>query len=133
MTLGGLILRFSVAYLLALVCGLLMAFYFTRASTLVITTAALAASTLYVCQLFRRRNGRSLGGREMAVAWLAFLLIDVALQVLSRLTLVGTDAAGLERLRQFVAGDLIFITVLHGFCILAFMVMAGRVKDKQRG
>ena len=60
-------------------------------------------------------------------------LIDVVLQVLSRLAFVGTDATGLEHLRQFVGGDLIFITVLHGFCILAFMVMAGRIKDKQRG
>lgn len=133
MTLGGLILRFSAAYLLALVGGLLLAFYFTRSSTLVITSAALAASTLYVCQLFRRRNGRNLVGKEMALAWPAFLLIDVVLQVLLRLASVGTDAAGLDLLRQFVAGELIVMTVLHGLCILAFMAMAGRIKDKARG
>ena len=133
MPLGGLIWRFSIAYLLALVCGFLMAFFFAKSSTLVITTAALAGSTLYVCQLFRRRSGRNLGGREIALAWAAFLLIDVVLQMLFRLAFVGTDAAGLERLRQFASGDLIFITVLHGFCILAFMVMAGRIKDKSRG
>jgi len=133
MSLGGLILRFTVAYVLALVGGLLLAFYFTRSSTLVITSAALAASTLYVCQLFRRRNGRNLGGREMALAWPAFLLIDIVLQVLLRLAAVGTDAAGLDLLRKFASGELIVMTVLHGLCILAFMVMAGRVKDKARG
>ena len=86
-----------------------MAFYFTRGSTLVVTTVALAASTLYVCQLFRRRSGRYLNGREMAVAWAAFLMIDVILQVLLRLAFVGADAAGLELLRQFAAGELIVI------------------------
>ncbi len=133
MTLGGLISRFLITYVVALVGAFLLAFYFAKGSTLVITTAALAASTLYVCQLFRRRSGRKLDGRETVIAWIVFLLIDVVLQVLSRLAFVGTDAEGLDRLRQFVAGDLVFISVLHGLCILAFIVMAGRIKDKSRG
>ena len=133
MTLGELIYRFFVTYVVALVGAFLLAFYFTKGSTLIISTAALAASTLYVCQLFRRRAGRNPGGREVAIAWLTFLLIDVVLQVLFRLAFVGVDAAGLERLRQFVVGDLIVIAVLHGFCILAFIMIAGRIKDKNRG
>lgn len=94
MTLGGLIWRFSIAYGWRSYAGFLMAFFFAKSSTLVITTAALAASTFYVCRLFRRRSGRNLGGREIALAWAAFLLIDVVLQMLFRLAFVGTDAVG---------------------------------------
>ncbi len=80
MTLSALIRRFAVAYLLSLVCSFLLLAYFRNSSTLTIMTAALVASTLYVCQSFCVKNGRALNRREVLQAWVAFLTIDFVLQ-----------------------------------------------------
>lgn len=127
MTFRGLLLRFSIAYVLSLVFGTWLAVLFANQSAMIITTAALAASTLYVCQLYSRRNGRRMGAREMALAWGAFLAIDLVLQALAVLSLVGPLDENLLRLRQFAAGALAFTAVFHGVCIYAFIWMAGTI------
>lgn len=133
MTLGGLILRFAIAYFLSLMVGTWLAVFFVNKSAMVIGTAALAASTLYVCQLFFRRNGRLFRRRETLLVWLAFLAIDAVLQVVSAVSFVGTVDANLLRLRQYAVGGLPFTLLFHGVCIYLFMWIAGKTSAKKLG
>lgn len=133
MTLNGLVLRFTVAYILSLVIGTWLAVLFANKSAIVVTTAALAASTLFVGQSFCRRNGRKFRGRETLLAWLAFLAIDVFLQAVSVLSFVGTVDENLLRLRQFAAVGLVFMLLFHGLCIYLFLRMAERISVRKLG
>ena len=133
MTIRGLVLRFTVAYLVSLICGFLLFVYFRSSSTLVIMTAGLAASTLYVCQLFCRRNGRTFSKLETLQAWAAFLAIDIVLQLLTVVSWGGTVQESLARVKQFAAGGLIFTALFHGICIYAFIVLAERVAVRKSG
>lgn len=131
MTIRTLILRFSVAYLLSLVFAFLLVVYFRSNDTLTVMTAALAASTLYVCQAFCRKNGRVFARREMWQAWAAFLAIDIVLQGVAVVSFVGTAQENIARLQQFVAGGFLFTTVFHGVCIFLFIFLADRVASKK--
>ena len=131
MTIRSLIRRFTIAYLLSLAFSFLLLAYFRNSSTLTIMTAALAASTLYVCQAFCKENGRELNRQEMLQAWAAFLAIDIALQGLRFVSFVGTMDENLARLKQFATGDLAFMVVFHGICIFLFIYLAGRIASKK--
>ncbi|MFB0935791.1 MAG: ABZJ_00895 family protein [Propionivibrio sp.] len=131
MTIPALIKRFAITYLLSLLFAFLLVVYFRNSSTLIIMTAALAASTLYVCQLFCRKNGRAFIRREMLQAWAAFLAIDIVLQGVTTLSFVGTAQENIARLEQFAAGGLVFTAFLHGICIFLFIFLAGKVASKK--
>lgn len=133
MTLGGLVLRFTIAYFISLVVGTWFAVFFANKSAMVIGTAALAASTLYVCQLFFRRNGRLFQRREMLLAWLAFLAVDAVLLAVSVVSFVGPAEENLLRLRQFAVGGMPFTLLFHGVCIFFFMWLAGKSSAKKLG
>ena len=131
MTIRALILRFTVAYLLSLIFAFLLVVYFRNSSTLTVMTAALAASTFYVCQAFCRKNGRVFSRREMLQVWAAFLAIDIVLQGAAVLSFVGTAQENIARLQQFVAGGFIFTALFHGVCIFLFIFLAGKVASKK--
>ena len=131
MTLRALIRRFAIAYLLSLAFSFLLLAYFRNSSTLTIMTAALAASTFYVCQGFCTTNGRNFSRQEMLQAWAAFLAIDIALQGLRFVSFVGTMDENLARLKQFATGELLFMVVFHGFCIFLFIYLAGKIASKK--
>ena len=131
MTIRALILRFTVAYVLSLLCAFLLVVYFRNSSTLIIMTAALAASTFYVCQAFCWKNGRVFSRWEMFQAWLAFLAIDLVLQGVVVLSFVGTAQENIARLKQFAAGGFVFTALFHGVCIYAFIFLAGKVTAKK--
>ena len=131
MTLRGLVLRFTVAYVLSLILGLLMAFYFVNKSTFVVTTAALLASTFYVCHSFCRTNRVPLSRGETGLAWAAFLLIDILLQAAMMLSSIGSLEESRARLQQFMSGELLFVLLFHGVCIYAFIRIGEKVAVKQ--
>ena len=131
MTLSALIRRFAVAYLLSLVCSFLLLAYFRNSSTLTIMTAALVASTLYVCQSFCVKNGRALNRREVLQAWVAFLIIDIVLQGLRFISFNASVGENVDRLRQFATGELPFMAVFHGICIFIFIHLAGKIASKK--
>ena len=131
MTIRALILRFTVAYVLSLLCAFLLVVYFRNSSTLIVMTAALAASTFYVCQAFCWKNGRVFSRWEMFQAWLAFLAIDLVLQGVVVLSFVGTVEENLARLKQFAADGFVFTALFHGVCIYAFIFLAGKVASKK--
>ena len=131
MTLSALIRRFAVAYLLSLVCSFLLLAYFRNSSTLTIMTAALVASTLYVCQSFCVKNGRALNRREVLQAWVAFLTIDFVLQGLRFISFNASVGENIDRLGQFATGELPFMAVFHGICIFIFIHLAGKIAAKK--
>ena len=131
MTVSALIRRFAVAYLLSLVCSFLLLAYFRNSSTLTITTAALVASTLYVCQSFCVKNGRALNRREVLQAWVAFLTIDFVLQGLRFISFNASVGENIDRLGQFATGELPFMAVFHGICIFIFIHLAGKIAAKK--
>ncbi len=131
MTLSALIRRFAVAYLLSLVCSFLLLAYFRNSSTLTIMTAALVASTIYVCQSFCVKNGRALNNREVLQAWGAFLTIDIVLQGLRFVSFSASVSENIDRLRQFATGELAFMAVFHGICIFIFIHLAGKIASKK--
>ena len=131
MTLRGLVLRFTIAYVISLFFGIWLAVFFANKNAMVITTAALLASTLYVCHLFIRRNERLMTRREILLAWLAFLFIHVVLQAVTILSFVGTWQENVVRLQQFAAGGLVFTILFHGVCIYAFIWMAGKISARK--
>lgn len=131
MTVSALIRRFAVAYLLSLVSSFLLLAYFRNSSTLTITTAALVASTLYVCQSFCVKNGRALNRREVLQAWVAFLTIDIVLQGLRFISFNASVGENIDRLRQFATGELPFMAVFHGICIFIFIHLAGKIAAKK--
>ncbi len=130
MTLCGLVLRFTIAYVFSLILGLLMAFYFANQSVFVITTAALLASTFYVCHAFCRRNMAVLSRGETGLAWVSFLLIDFLLQAGMIFLSVGSLEQSRARLQQFIFGELLFVLMFHGVCIYAFIRIAEKVAAK---
>ena len=131
MTLRALIRRFAIAYLLSLAFSFLLLAYFRNSSTLTIMTAALAASTFYVCQGFCTTNGRNFSRHEMLQAWAAFLAIDIALQGLRFVSFVGTMDENIIRLKQFASDGLVFMVIFHGVCIFVLIHLAGKIALKK--
>ena len=127
MTFRGLVLRFAGVYAVSLVAMSWLAALFVNKNALVVTTAALLVSTLIVCQSFCRRNGRVPNRREMLQAWLAFLAIDLLLQLLAVFSFTAPFAENLARLRQFVGGGFIPLALFHGICLYAFILLSVRV------
>ncbi len=127
MTIRGLLLRFSIAFVLVLVASALFFPFFSTKSLTTINTAALLPSTLYACMVFARENKRFLTRRERWQAWGGILGIDMLVQAaLSLWLLVGSSGPTTTPPVQLV-GSLVFIALLHGVLTLAFIAMAGKV------
>jgi hypothetical protein len=129
MTIRGLLVRFSLIYAAALLLGSALLASMQAQSSSAANIAALAATVMWVCFSFGRKNGRYFTGAEKWQTWGGMVAINVCFQTaLAWYALGGTGKAVSPSILLGVLG---FVGLLHALAIYFFIGIAGKMLTQQ--
>ncbi|WP_153112076.1 hypothetical protein [Propionivibrio limicola] len=129
LSLGGLLRRFAMTYLLCLVGGILLLPYFVSQRISVISAALLLAAVIHACMGFRQKNGRNLSRREKWLAWAGIMGIDlIVLALLPALLLAGTPSTQFVERWIAMLGSAGLVVIVHAATALLGISLAQRIK-----
>jgi hypothetical protein len=114
MRMSGLLVRFGLSYLAAIVVIGLVVDFLGLKSNSGFNMAALFAAAFFACGSFINKNKRCMESSEIRRAFTSMLMIDIVLQ-LSFLWLTGVGSA--MRGSGLVLGAMVFVMVFHALAI----------------
>ncbi len=128
MSIPGLLVRFTVVYLLLLVVvALLLGLVGVRGNSGV-NVSVLVGSVMGCCIWFADKNGRYFSESERPLVILGMTAVDVLMQLLLVFALAGPDA---KQHAGALLGTVAFVGVLHLLTVWAIVVITGRKYAKR--
>lgn len=129
MSVNGVLWRFALAYVAALIAaGYILSYLgFERGNG--INVGILAGCVLWVCMAFGKANRRYFTSSEKVAVIVGLLVIDLALQFLVTLAAVSAKPSGPNSAALLFA--LVFVGILHAIGIYVFVGIAGKTLAKQ--
>jgi hypothetical protein len=129
MTVAGVLKRFTIAYIVLMFAGAILAAGLGVKLGSSLNTALLLGSITWACMSFGQKNGRYFTPEEKSRTVRGMILVDLTLQALmGSLALLGPGklSAGL------FLGALAFVVILHAVVIYFFVGIVGKMVAKQQ-
>lgn len=127
MTIPGLMMRFFLAYTVALVAAAFAMTAFKIPGSSGINTLVLAAVVVWVCMTYGKKNGQYLTSKQNIGVVIGFILIDLFLQMLFGIAAISQSSAGVNLGALLLAFG--FFSIIHAVTILLFVRVAGKLLE----
>jgi len=130
MTIKGVLWRFALAYVVAVIIVGYIANYFGIKSSSGLNIGILAGCVVWVCSAFGKANKRYFTGAEKMAVVLGLIFIDVAIQVLFSLAAIS-QRDPVENFGSALLIAVVFVGALHAIAIYLFVGLAKKPLIKQ--